>query len=188
MSNFEFVFSLFGLLLGLALAEVLGGFGTAIQHRRKVRIGWLTPLLGSLVALDLTSFWMVAWSVRDLVAADYASLLGGLIVMSLYYFVAKISFPGDPGDWPDYDAYYFEHRRLVIGGVMLCNLIAISLLVALGTEPIQSAASRWSLAVFIPAIAAAMFVKDKRANIALLLLAIVQYPLLAVTGLMGRGN
>ena len=43
MSNFEFVFSLFGLLLGLALAEVLGGFGTAIQHRRKVKIGWLTP-------------------------------------------------------------------------------------------------------------------------------------------------
>ena len=64
MSNFEFVFSLFGLLLGLALAEVLGGFGTAIQSRKKVRIGWLTPLMALLVALDITSFWMIAWSVR----------------------------------------------------------------------------------------------------------------------------
>ena len=60
MSNFEFVFSLFGLLLGLALAEVLGGLGTAIQSRRKVRIGWLTPLLGLVIALDLTSFWTIA--------------------------------------------------------------------------------------------------------------------------------
>ena len=28
MDNFSFVFSLFGLLMGLALAEVIGGFGT----------------------------------------------------------------------------------------------------------------------------------------------------------------
>src|SRR5690242_17655079 len=104
MSDFDFVFSLFGLLLGLALAEVLGGFGIAIQHRRKIRIGWLTPLLGALVTLDLTSFWLIAWRVRDAVSAEYASLLGGLIVIGLYYFVAKITFPDDPGDWPDYDA------------------------------------------------------------------------------------
>ena len=85
MSNFEFVFSLFGLLLGLALAEVLGGFGTAIQSRKKVRIGWLTPLMALLVALDITSFWMIAWSVREQVPAQYASLLGGLLLFGLYF-------------------------------------------------------------------------------------------------------
>ena len=42
--------------------------------------GWLTPLLGALVAFDLTSFWMIAWSVRELVPAHYVSLLGGLII------------------------------------------------------------------------------------------------------------
>lgn len=61
MSNFDFVFTLFGLLLGLSLAEVLGGFGRALQKRRKVRIGWLTPLLGLVVLLDVSSFWLVAW-------------------------------------------------------------------------------------------------------------------------------
>src|SRR4029450_12291129 len=99
MTNFEFVFSLYGLLLGLALAEVLGGFGAAIQHRRKIRIGCLTPLLGLPVALDLPSFWMVAWSVRDLVPAHYVSLLGGLLIMGVYYLIARIAFPDDPGDW-----------------------------------------------------------------------------------------
>jgi len=186
MSNFEFVFSLFGLLLGLALAEVLGGFGIAIQHRRKIRIGWLTPLLGALVALDLTSFWMVAWGVRDMVSAQYGSLLGGLVVIGLYYFVAKVTFPDDPEDWPDYDVYYFEHRRWVLGGVVLCNLIALAILVALGLQPLQAAAGRWSLVLFIPALFAAMFVKDKRANIALLLVMIVQYPAVALIGLAGR--
>jgi hypothetical protein len=36
MSEFEFVFTLFGLLLGLALAEILAGLGAALQLRRKV--------------------------------------------------------------------------------------------------------------------------------------------------------
>jgi hypothetical protein len=187
MTNFEFVFSLFGLLLGLGLAEVLGGFGTAIQHRRKVRIGWLTPLLGCLVALDLTSFWMVAWNVRELVPAHYLSLLGGLVIIGLYYFVARISFPDDPDDWPDYDAYYFEHRRLVVGGILIVNLLAIAALTLLGNWPLHSLISRLSLAVFIPALVAVMFVKDKRINVVLLVLLVVQYPVVPTLNLLGAG-
>jgi len=185
VSNFEFVFSLFGLLLGLGLAEVLGGFGTAIQSRRKIRIGWLTPLLGLLVALDLTSFWMVAWSARDLVPPHYLSLLGGLIIMGLYYFIARITFPNDPDEWPDYDEYYFEHRQWVLGGIVICNFIAIGALLILGAQPFESAANRWSLLVFIPALAVAMFARSKWVNVALLLLMIVQYPLVSVLGLAG---
>jgi hypothetical protein len=188
VSDFEFVFSLFGLLLGLGLAEVLGGFGTAIQSRRKIRIGWLTPLLGLLVALDLTSFWMVAWSVRDVVPPTYASLLGGLLVIGTYYFVARITFPHDASEWPDYDDYYFEHRKWVLGGMVLCNLIALSFLVALGDNPLRGQAGRWSLALFIPALVAAMFVKDKRINVILLFLMVVQYPIVSVIGLLGAGR
>jgi hypothetical protein len=53
MDSFSFVFSLFGLLMGLALAEVIGGFGSAIEMRHKIRVGWLCPLLGLLIAFDL---------------------------------------------------------------------------------------------------------------------------------------
>ena len=188
MTSFEFVFSLFGLLLGLALAEVLGGFGSAIQHRRKVRIGWMTPLLGALVALDVTSFWMIAWDVREKVPVHYISLLGGLFLIGIYYMVARISFPDDPGEWPDYDAYYFEVRQWVLGGIVICNFIAIGTLLSLGAQPLESAANRWSLLLFIPALGAAMFVRDKRVNVVLLLLLVVQYPLVAVLGFAGVGR
>ena len=188
MTNFELIFSLYGLLLGLALAEVLGGFGTAIQSRRKIRIGWLTPLLGLLVALDLTSFWLVAWSVRDLVPAHYVSLLGGLILIGTYYLIARITFPHEPGEWPDYDLYYFEHRKWVLGGVVLCNVMAIGVLFALGAEPLQSAVNRWSLLLFIPALVAAMFVRGKRVNAVLLALLALQYPVVSGLGYLGVGR
>lgn len=45
MSNFEFVFSLFGLLLGFSLVEVLGKLAASVKARPKSRTGWLTPLL-----------------------------------------------------------------------------------------------------------------------------------------------
>ncbi len=59
MSGFDLVFAAFGLLLGLAISEVLGGFSRALKLKRgakPVRIGWLTPLLGLFVLLDLTSW------------------------------------------------------------------------------------------------------------------------------------
>ena len=57
MSAFEFVFSLFSLILGLALATGLGGLAKALKVRHKIRIGWLTTLLGLFVSLDLVTFW-----------------------------------------------------------------------------------------------------------------------------------
>jgi hypothetical protein len=184
MSNFEFVFSLFGLLLGLALAEVLGGFGRALEARRKVRIGWLTPLLGLIVALDLTSFWTIAWTVRDTIPPSYISLLFGFVVTAIYYLVARIAFPQDPGEWPDYDRYYFAHKRLVLGGVLLCNLLALAGQWALGIAPLASQGDWFSVGLFFPPLALAIWAPGKRTNLALLAFLLVYYLLLALLPLL----
>ena len=65
MSQFEFIFSLYSLLLGLSLVELLSGLGRTVKARLHTdsttvdafRIGWLTPMLGLFVMLDLLSFW-----------------------------------------------------------------------------------------------------------------------------------
>ena len=61
MSAFEFFFSFYGLLLGLSVAELVGGFSRVLHERQRVRFGWLTPLLAVFVALDLATFWNQAW-------------------------------------------------------------------------------------------------------------------------------
>ena len=53
MSGFEFIFSLFGLMLGLSLAEGLGGLTRAIKRRGFGGIGWPTALLGLFVSCDV---------------------------------------------------------------------------------------------------------------------------------------
>lgn len=185
MSNFEFVFSLFSLLLGLSLAEVLGGFGRLLQKRRKLRIGWLAPLLGLIVLLDVSSFWLVAWSVRDAVPIAYFPMMIGLLICGSYYLVATLVFPNDHDEWPDLDLYYFAHRRAVIGGVLGCNVLALAAVTALGVNPLAGLHLVVALPVFLAPAAAAMLVRGRRSSLILLAFMALQYPVGAALQMAG---
>jgi len=126
MSDFEFIFALFGLLLGLSLAEILAGLARAIEARLRpesaVRIGWLTPLLGGFVLLDLLSFWQAAWVTRGVVVVSGKTLMAAMVFAGAYYLAASLVFPRSAADQTDFDNHFFRVRRIVIG-VMLALLI-----------------------------------------------------------------
>lgn len=127
MSDFEFTFALFGLLLGLSLAEVLSGLARAIEARLRpgspFRIGWLTPLLGAFVLLDLLSFWQAAWVSRNVIDVSGLTLMAVTGFAGAYYLAASLVFPRSLGEGPHLDAHFFRVRRIVIG-VMLALLAA----------------------------------------------------------------
>ena len=179
MTNFEFVFSLFGLLLGLSLAEVLGGFGRSLQKRAKLKVGWLLPLLGLLVLLDVSSFWLIAWAVRDALPIALFPMIVGLLICCLYYLVATLVFPHDLDEWQELDSYYFAHRSQVIGGMILCNGLAFAGVTLLGVNPMTSLDSQISSLVFLVSVAALLMVHGKRANLLLLAFIVLQYPVVA---------
>jgi hypothetical protein len=169
MDSFNFVFSLYGLVLGLALTEVVAGFGNVLQERRKIAVGWLTPLLGAAVALDITSFWTWAWSMRAQVPPFYLSLFVGLLLAGGYYFVARLVFPRDFAEWPNLDTYYFAHKRLVIGGVIALNLASEGIGDALlRHDPFAVTTNIIFLAVFYGVLLALFWVRGKALNMALL--------------------
>lgn len=187
MSNFEFVFSLFGLLLGLGLAEVLRGLSDALQERRKLKVGWLTPFLGLLLLLDISSFWTVAWSIRDAFRPDYFHLLCGVLITGTYYFAACLVFPKDPAEWPDFDVYFFRHKRVVLGGVTFCNALAYAAQQALGAEPLAAPLDKLVAAVFFASLLAAIWAPGRRLNLALLGFLVLQYPVFASLYMLGYG-
>ncbi len=125
MTSFELVFAVYGLLLGLAIAEVLSGFARALKLKRggkAVRVGWLTPLLGIAVILDLTSFWLLAWEAQSQILANYLTLVSVLAIVGIYYLDASLIFPDEPADWPDFDLWYDRQNRMVIGGLLAANV------------------------------------------------------------------
>ena len=179
MSPFELVFALFGLLLGLAIAEVLGGFSRAVKLRRsarQVRVGWLTPLLGLVVILDLTSFWIVAYGARDQLSVDYLTLIAVLAIVGTYYLAASLIFPDDPGEWPDFDAHYDRQKRFVILGLLAANIGSnVSQVVLEAMVPTPDVESEIDLMIdgiaglgILILLIALIFVKGRRANVAML--------------------
>ena len=176
MDAFSFVFTLFGLVLGLALTEVLGGFGGALQERKKIKIGWLTPLLGVVVSFDLISFWGFAWYSRKLIPAHPLVLQCALVITGIYYLAARLVFPHDRNEWPDFDAYYFAHRRWVIGGIIVCNLLLILGQLALGFNPMEHREDQLLNALLFAELVALMTLRSRPANIAILALVAAAYP------------
>src|SRR3954449_3991752 len=122
MTPFEFVFTLIGLLLGFSLVEVLSGLAKTLNARASTRIGWLTPLLGVFVILDVTSFWGIIWHIRDILPPVMLTLGAAVLFTSAYYVAASLVFPEDPAAHPDLDAHYWRHKRQVMGLVFLVSL------------------------------------------------------------------
>jgi hypothetical protein len=184
MDDFEFVFALYSLLLGLSMVELLGGLGRAIEARfaaeaskAKFAIGWLTPLLAIFVMLDLLSFWSAAWLVRGNLAVSSSALLAVAAFASVYFLAARRVFPSHPEGFANLDVHYFRVRRIVLGlllvllGAQLAFYASQPDLAANLTRPLA-----WIMTVVLVALmAAAMWVKDRRWSLAILGVLIVRY-------------
>lgn len=177
MGTFEFVFSVFGLLLGFSLVEVLGGLASSFKARPRIHVGWLTPLLSIFVMLDLVGFWSIAWDAREVMPAGYGVLVIGLTIAGLYYFAASLIFPSEFGAETDLDQYFLENKSKVMAIVLICQLLAHGARFAL----MGSTAYQWSMigwihvSVGLLATAGAIFVRGYRWNFALLIINIATY-------------
>jgi hypothetical protein len=175
MGAFEFYFSFYGLLLGLTAAEVANGLANAIGSRRSIKIGWLTPLLALFLLTDLVSFWIFAWGMRGLIYIDWWPLYAGLIIAVTYYLAAALVFPRNLGEWQALDYLYWEHKRLVIGGIALTNAVVVGLGIALISAPFgDSMFWFWQIIYWGPVIGL-LFTKTRKLDIALLAAGVVGY-------------
>ena len=179
MSGFEFAFTLFGLLLGLALTEGLSGLARAIKARHRVRIGWATTLLGLFVACEVVSFWMYGWSLQDLLKISWPLMFGGFIVTGVYYVCASLVFPDEVD--ADYDAHFDRTRPLVLGGILACNIALMALTLWLIDLPdplsVRALIVSWS---FFPAALLGALSRSRKIAVACLLWLTATYPLSAL--------
>ena len=138
MTNFEFVFSLLAILLGLALAEVLGGLARVVKRRPAVRLGWPTGLLSTWAILEIVLFWRVAWRARDYLPDTSPALLVGFAITALYYFAGALIFPEDLGQRETLDDYFMQAKAKVVGALLAAAVIAY------GARPLVMGAASWS--------------------------------------------
>lgn len=176
MSVFEYVFSLYSLLLGLALAHLLSGLAKVVEARDKVRLGWPTALLALQMMLSIAIFWEIAWRAKDAVPDNSAALFASLVICSLLYFGAVLIIPSDAAERKDLDEHFFKEKGTVLGCIFFANVVAYGWRYALmgwASFAYFSWADRTELGVFMCACGAGVFVKGRRPMIAILTIMIL---------------
>lgn len=174
-------FGLYGLVLGMAITEVLGGFSRLLRHRGRTRIGWQVPLLGVVVLLDLTTFWMDAYQNRAIIPVNQLTLFVAVVLVGCYYLIAGLVFPDDIVDCPDLDDHYARHVRVVAGGMLAISFIMqISFGILEGSAapgtavaPEPGTVALLLEALTLPILVALLFVRKRRLTIPMLVILIV---------------
>lgn len=124
MTPFEFFFSFYGLVLGLSLTVMATGAARAFKHRKSVRVGWLTPLLATFVALDISTFWGAAWSSFRLLPYSYGMLVLSLAIALVYFIAASLVFPEAEDGVARLDDHFWANKRAVLLLVIVSNALA----------------------------------------------------------------
>lgn len=119
--SFGFLFGFYGLLLGLAVAEITAGFSRAWDERRRRPLGLVGPLFGAVLLLDLLTYWLAAWGHRDLPSVTFEVAFIAAVAALLYYFAATQVFPKESNS-ETLDAHIMDHRKAVVFCVLASNL------------------------------------------------------------------
>src|SRR6476659_6450697 len=172
MTEFEFLFSVFGLLIGLTFIEIAIKFADAIDAHSRRPIGLLTPFLALFVMIDVAGYWLFAWSIRELLHVRWRTVFVGLTVAMTYYLSASMIFPRSEGEWKNLDDHYWARKRLVIGGVLL---VEGTLMAWNCTRAVPALDDYWFWFYQLPYIspmAALLFTRSRRVDILLFALMI----------------
>jgi len=192
MNAFEFFFSFYGLLLGLSVAVIATGAATAIQHRRKIRIGWLTPLLALFIGLDIASFWDSAWvNFRDL-PFSYGMLVIGLAITLVYFIAASLVFPHQIEDGASLDDHFWANKGVVLMLTVVANaLVVVAAIVVNIGKPggmVMVYSYLGTLAFYMALVIPAAVARKPRLFATMLCLHMAVYLLLAVASVISPGS
>ena len=155
MDQFNYLFSFFGLIIGLAVADVAGSCAAVVAGRRSIRVGTLTPMLAGFVLLDIASFWFQAWNIRAEARVEYTSLFFTLAVAMAYYLSVALLFPKPIVEGIDLDDNYWANKRYIVAGVAFANL-AIYAVIAYFDPEIRATIGSWQDWMYYGPLAALM--------------------------------
>lgn len=115
MNSFDYLFSFYGLLLGIAVANVAIGFADMWRDCEKVAVGTCPPLVASSVLLGGMNIWLQMWHTRTGLSVDGIQMLAAAAVSLPYVFVSRAIFPGIE-DQPErsLEEHYLKHRKMIL--------------------------------------------------------------------------
>jgi hypothetical protein len=112
---FDYLFSFYGLLLGIAVANVAIGFADMWRDSERIEVGTSPPLLACVVLLGGMNVWLTTWQTRHDVGVSGWQMLAAAGIALPYVFVSRAMFPGEEKE-PELslEDHFLRHRVLIL--------------------------------------------------------------------------
>jgi len=181
MDRFSFFFAFYGLILGLAVAELLGGFARMVRAKALRQLEWQTALLALLTFTVICATWIDAWNTMGKITLDFEALWAPILLATFYFLGAAVVFPSDPAQFGELAAYYADRKRFVVAMLLAAELLVTFTFRTIIVEMIQNKPAVFWL-WFLPynlaikgSYVALLFVRSRRANVAVLAILILLF-------------
>lgn len=138
MDKFEFFFTFYGLLLGLAAAEILSSLGGYVRSRPLRTIGVQSALLALLTFLAICSTWIEAWWMRDTFELSMASMLPPIGAATAYYLAAVVVLPKEQSDYDNMDGYLAGRKNFVVGMLIVAEVLVLAMFLPVSVDQLRT--------------------------------------------------
>lgn len=164
------------MIFGLIVAEVAIKFADAIDGHAHRPVGLLSPLLAAFVLLDVSSFWLFAWSIRDAVYLSFGTVFAALAVAIGYFLSAALIFPRSDKGWATLDEHFWARKRYVLAGILFASFMLIGIQLARVLPRLDDVWFYFWQAAYFGPIAVLWFSRNRRLNLAALAVLVCYYP------------
>ena len=115
MGAFDYLFSFYGLLLGIAVANVAIGFADMWRDCERIQVGTCPPLLALAVLLGGMNAWLQSWHTKPYVTVDGWQMIAAAAIALPYVFISRAMFPGqEENPERSLEEHYLKHRKLIL--------------------------------------------------------------------------
>lgn len=137
MDKFEFFFTFYGLLLGLAAAEILSSLGAFVRSRQLRTIEVQSALLALLTFIVICSTWLEAWFMRNTFEMSLASMLPPIGVATAYYLAAVVVLPKDETDYDNMGLYLASRKTFVVGMLIVAEVLVLAMFLPVSIDQLR---------------------------------------------------
>lgn len=124
MEKFNHLVTLVGVILGLAMTQVLSGLVDYVQHRHRVRWYWVQVVWMLILFLLQVQYWYTLFDAQEL-GGHFGRYVAALLFPTIMYLACGTLVPRvpDQGTLDLYARYYLNHRWFF--GLCVLGLLAL---------------------------------------------------------------
>ncbi|MGC4015371.1 MAG: hypothetical protein QM755_12775 [Luteolibacter sp.] len=156
--------TIFGMVFGLSVAQLLGGIARIVQHPGKVKV-WPVHLAWVLsTLLFVIHFWWWEMGITHVTEWNFARYLFLVTFASLFYFLSVLLLPAHMEEYSGFRDYFFSRKKWFFGVLATIHAADVVDTLAKGRDYFHSLGTEYPIRATVLTLLCviAMFVKSPR--------------------------